>query len=311
MAIQFDLTTIRGSGAAKFRSLKLHQKRNAVSWGVLVDSFDLKFGLAPLTGAHDVRSILARVDAVRFDENVEAVVKSGLENDAADRSSSKVGLLGFLCDDSDDSHLYLYNDGPRKPGDYSHDLPGSADWAAAALAGYEVQYPASMSDHQVMSFSASVSSPLPLTTTTSLSYSNSANIGDDSGNSGSGSVSCLSIAAPAGLNIPPPFVSNWQVGWGQISAEFPGLDSPTGSAVILPTGLNLSYGDDDHQVARIHFSAGNETSVINWDKDQNGKYTAKVTWIPQMEIEDTVGNVASSDSVANFLVLLLPSGANS
>jgi hypothetical protein len=312
MAVQTAIKTVHGRGTAKFdRELNSGHGSDGwkiKGWGAALDGFDMRFAIAPIAGGHDVRGVGAGVQAVHFAPptglSVEAV--STLTNDEPNDSSSKMSVLAIASDTSDTNQLYLFTQPPQPGGSSSsYQFPGAVSSGYAGLAGFNVFYPFSTSDHYVQSISASVGNNTIGSTTQTISPTISVSINDNSGHSGGGSASLVYVGIPTGSNVQAA-QDSWSPGGGATYATFTTSERFAASAFVLIVGFDITFGSDtDHQVSKISLSAGNDTVLVNWTQNTSG-WTATVYFRPSLEISDSAGHTISSSATFTTYVFLLP-----
>lgn len=311
MAVQTAVKTVHGRGTANFER-ELDAGRNNTwwiqGWGAALDGFDLGFRAAPLAGGHDVRAVGAGVQAVHFASptGLTADGVSILTNDYPNPSHAKMSVLGIASDTSDANGLYLFTQPPQPGGSSpSYTFPDSVTGGYAGLAGFNVFYPFTTSDHYVQSISASLTANSIGAGSLTINPKISVSINDNSGHTGGGSASLVYVGIPTGSGVQAAAAS-WSPGAGTSSATFTTSERFAASAFVLIAGFDITFGSGtDHQVANISLSAGNDTVLVDWTQNTSN-WTATVYFRPSLAISDAAGHSISSSSTFTAYVFLLP-----
>ena len=308
MAIQTALKTGHGRGTVDFTSEIQSSDLDPIhAWGAALDSFDLRFGAdGALAGGHPVRGLSAMVKAAQFarPNSLSAVFGSGLTDDNADPSTTKLGIVGITSDRSDS--LYLFTAPPVYAGPTSHTFPGTVSVGAVGLAGLDVSSPLTKGSLDVRAISSLVSGGI-VTNTTSITPDVQIAIGDNSGYFCMGNASLLYVGIPSGSTIPAPKTTAWALTQPPVSVSFQGLPARTkATALVLITSFTITYGSAQHNLSEVSLTAGNENVVIGWQQQNNGTWTATVSFLPSMSMSDGAGNTASTVSNVSLCIFLLP-----
>lgn len=308
MAVQTAVRTVHGRGVADFsRAFNNPGKGSSiVSWGASLDGFELGFGPAPLSGAHDVNALQASILGTRFaaSHDLSVVAQCGLWDEVPHMTFVKMSILGIVSDSgttSSPNQLYLYNDGPFDNGARSHTFPSAPAWATAVLSGVEMWFPGGA--QQLQSATAGIND---------ISLSGSmvnctlqSNFFGSSMASGTGGI--LYIAGTSGSPILVSDLVKWSPGSSYATATFKNVSFSSATAVLLLNSFNISFGGVEHQVQKISLSIGNATTVIDWSASASGGWNANVSFFPWLVIQDTDGHQLDSSSYVTVQVLLIPS----